>query len=300
MISPFIIGLNSIEITTEETEILQDLRPIGIILFKRNIENIDQTQKLIHDAKLAANNPNLMVLIDEEGGKVSRTNHLFNDDILAAGIIGKLFITDPNAAIELAETTTQQIIRRLKILDINVCCMPVCDLFFEDSDQIIGSRAYSSNPDIVIKLAKTCCNILAQNNIVPIIKHIPGHGRANCDSHLDLPVIKTEEHILAKTDFTVFTALKDMPMAMTAHIIYEAIDKRNPVTTSKKAINYIRNKIGFKNLLVSDDICMKALSGTVKEKIERTFMAGCDIVLHCNGDIKDLNQILEFKNKLQQ
>jgi beta-N-acetylhexosaminidase len=296
MISPFIVGLNSTELSKQEKDLLKELKPIGIILFTRNIETIDQTQKLIDDVKEATNNQNLMVLIDEEGGKVSRTNHIFNDDIIAAGIIGKLFLTDPNEAIDLAETATLQIVRRLKILDINVCCMPVCDLFFEDSDQIIGSRSYSSNPDIVIKLAQICCNILAQNNIVPIIKHIPGHGRANCDSHLDLPIISTKKEILNKTDFAVFKALKEMPIAMTAHIIYEDLDAKNPVTTSKKAIHYIRNEIGFKNLLISDDICMKALKGDVNENIRKTFAAGCDIVLHCSGNIDELAEIVKFKS----
>ena len=296
MISPFIVGLNSTELSKQESNLLKELKPIGIILFKRNIETIDQTQKLIDGVKKASNNQNLMVLIDEEGGKVSRTNHIFKDDIIAAGIIGKLFLTDPNEAIELAETSTLQIVRRLKILDINVCCMPVCDLFFEDSNQIIGSRAYSNNPDIVIKLAQCCCNILAQHNIVPIIKHIPGHGRANCDSHLDLPIISTKKEILNKTDFAVFKTLKEMPIAMTAHIIYEDLDAKNPVTTSKKAIQYIRNEIGFKNLLISDDICMKALKGNVTENITKTFAAGCDIVLHCNGNIDELAEIVKFRS----
>ncbi|MBT4922513.1 MAG: glycoside hydrolase family 3 protein [Rickettsiales bacterium] len=298
MPTSFVIGLHSYNLSPNEKNILSELDPLGIILFKRNIESVEQTQSLIQDARIATNNPNLLILIDEEGGKVSRSNHIFNDQIISAETIGKLYLSDPVAALELVTETTEQIIRRLKILDVNACCAPVCDLFFGGANDVIGSRAYSGDPKIVSILANRCCEVLAENDILPIIKHIPGHGRSDCDSHLELPIITTSKAELVKTDFAVFKALNQMPIAMTAHIVYEALDPEHPVTTSKKAIDYIRHEIGFTNMLISDDLCMKALKGTTAEKAKATLDAGCDIVLHCNGDIKELEELLQFQKSL--
>ncbi|MBL6785580.1 MAG: glycoside hydrolase family 3 protein [Rickettsiales bacterium] len=294
MLAPIVIGINSIKLSDRETELISKINPVGIILFKRNIESIEQTKSLINNLKFITQNSNLLIFIDEEGGKVSRTNHLFDESIISAQEIGKTYEKNNAKGLELLNQEMQKLISRLKSLGINSCCMPDCDLFFADSDQIIGTRAYSDKVETVVTLAKKCCETLIENKILPVIKHIPGHGRANCDSHLDLPRIKTKQQELNNTDFKVFSQLQNMPIAMTAHIVYEDIDPLNSATTSNKLIKFIRNNIGFNNILISDDICMKALKGSNYEKISQSFNSGCDIVLHCNGNINEIEEIYHY------
>ena len=299
MTTPFIIGLNNTTLSKSELKLIPQLNPLGIILFKRNIESIEQTKSLIQQVKHITSNQDLLILIDEEGGKVSRTNHIFDDKIIAAYEIGELYAKDPQKGLKLLEKSIMQIINRLKSINVNSCCHPVCDLYFPEADDVIGSRSFSSNPEIVIELANKSCEIFLKNQILPIIKHIPGHGRANIDSHKDLPIIKTEERILMKSDFYIFQKLAHMPIAMTAHIIYDAIDRNLPITTSKIAIKYLREKIKFNNFLISDDICMNALKGSLKTKILDIINSNCDIILHCNGNLIELEEIIDIVKNLK-
>ena len=181
----------------------------------------------------------------------------------------------------------------LQKLGINVNCAPMIDILHKGADEIIGDRAFSDDPYEVSELAREVCKALLMGNVFPVIKHIPGHGRANCDSHEELPVIDTSLEELEKTDFIPFKELRDQPFAMTAHIKYSAIDPDEPATTSKKMIDIIRNNIGFKNMLMTDDLSMGALKGSMEERVKKSIAAGCDIILHCNGDLQEMKEVAE-------
>ena len=234
------------------------------------------------------------ILIDQEGGRVSRLNYPEFPRTLSAKLFGDIFIRDKELALRALTLNINLIAGSLKDMGININTVPVLDIPSQKESGVIGDRAYSSDKDIVSQMGKIVLNENNSNGIGSVIKHIPGHGRATVDSHLDLPIIIDEKGLLENDDFVPFKALNDAPLAMTAHAIYEKFDKDNVATLSKTMITeIIRSKIGFKGTLMTDDVSMKALSGDVGTNSLLALQAGCDLVLHCNGNFDEICQIAD-------
>jgi beta-N-acetylhexosaminidase len=286
-----IFGVQGLHLTAQEKEFFQKTNPLGFILFSRNIDNPTQLKELTEELYSIVKHPYPHILIDQEGGRVSRLKPPFMKKIKPAGDFIKLALIDLDKAAEAVFKNYHYIGKILVNYKINVDCAPVCDLFYEDAHDVIGDRSFGADPNIVIKLCQAAISGLHAAGVISVIKHIPGHGRAKVDSHLDLPRVSNDLDTLERTDFSVFKALNKSYYAMTAHIVYDALDAYNPVTQSKAAISYLKEKIGFTNLLISDDIGMKALSGNYTERANKAQEAGCDIVLFCNGSIGDYEEV---------
>lgn len=294
MQSALITGLSGCELTRDEASFLAEVRPAGIILFARNCQSHGQIRKLVQDALTAIGCDSVLVLIDQEGGRVQRLRPPLGRSLPAAGAFGRLFASNCEDARVAARLIFRLLARDLRDLGINMDCAPVLDLPVPGSHEIIGDRAYGTSTDTIAKLGRAVGEGLMAGGVVPVIKHIPGHGRAKCDSHLDLPVVDDGLDDLTATDFEPFRQLADMPSAMTAHVVYTAIDKDRPVTVSRTGIEQIiRGRIGFDGLLMSDDLSMKALSGSMRSRAEAAITAGCDLALHCNGDMREMRQVAE-------
>ena len=283
----FIVGIKSTKLSPKEKNFLRKYKPWGVILFTRNIKNIQQTQKLTSEIRKIFNDKRYPILIDQEGGKVNRLKNLISFDNLTSEFFGKKFIKnflEFSMYYNLFIDKTSYLLRQIGV-NINTC--PVLDLKIKGSSNIIGDRSFSRNPKIVSKIGDMCIDLFHKNEIGTVIKHIPGHGLAKVDSHYFTPVVKKTLKYLIKNDFVPFKNKKSL-FAMTAHIIFNKIDKENTVTQSKKLIQIIRKKIRFKNILISDDLSMKSLKGSLKENTIKTFKAGCNIVLHCNANEKEM------------
>jgi beta-N-acetylhexosaminidase len=294
-IKPVIFGVEGLEATTEELELFNNNNPLGFIIFSRNVKDPAQLKKLVMQLKATVFPRNdVLILVDQEGGRVSRLNPPYWTELPPAGSYKeKIEIESINRTRKFVYNNYRLCSYELKKVGINVNCAPMVDLYHEDTDDIIGDRAFSDDPYEVTELSKEVCKAHLMGNVFPVIKHIPGHGRAKCDSHKELPVIDTKFEELDKTDFVPFKELKNMPFAMTAHIKYTDIDPKNPATTSKIVIDMIREHIGFKNILMTDDISMEALQGSMKERCEKSIKAGCDVILHCNGNFKEMLEICD-------
>ena len=286
----FITGIKSTSLSLKEKKFLQQYKPWGVILFSRNIESLKQTKKLTDQIKKIFNDKNYPILIDQEGGRVNRLKNFFNTDSLTSELFGELYLKDKKKFYALYNIFIDQTSFLLKSIGVNINTLPVLDLRSKGSSSIIGDRSFSGNPKIVSKLGDICINKFHSNKIGTVIKHIPGHGLAKVDSHKLTPSVKKDLNYLMKNDFLAFKN-KSSFFAMTAHIIYTNIDKLNTATHSKILIKLIRNNIKFKNLIMSDDISMKSLKGSVKENTLRAFNAGCDLVLHCNANYKEMNEV---------
>lgn len=276
-----ILGISSTSLTLDEINLFKEHKPYGIILFKRNCDTETQVKNLNESIKNIL--PESKILIDQEGGRVAR---LRKPNFLEFPPADQLNTK------ELAYNNYYIMGEYLRSLGVDINCAPIADLHYSYANKIIGDRSFGEEAHIVASLALSAAQGLIDSGITPIIKHIPGHGRALVDSHLDLPIIDTELSILEKTDFAVFKQLNHLPLAMTAHIIYTSLDPISPVTISKKAISYIRNNIGFNGLLISDDLNMKALKGSLTELTKQTLNAGCDFALHCSGDFNEMKEVL--------
>jgi|TARA_B110000977_G_C11023011_1_gene472081 beta-N-acetylhexosaminidase len=295
---PLIVGLNGIELSENEKKFILEYKPWGIILFERNCRTYLELLKLIENLKKYTHE-NLPILIDQEGGRVSRLNFPEFPKTLPAKTFGSLYLKDKQSAIKALTLNTKLIAYSLKQIGINVNTAPVLDLPIKNESGVIGDRAYGSDKNLVSEMAKNVLNVNSAYGIASVIKHIPGHGKATLDSHFDLPKILDEANILENEDFIPFIELNSAPLAMTAHAIYTAYDKINAATLSSKIINeIIREKIGFEGVLMSDDISMKAMSPDVANNSLAALNAGCDLVLHCNGDIDEMtliaNRILDL------
>ena len=286
----FIIGVKSTSLSSKEKRFIQKYRPWGIILFSRNIKSLKQTKKLTEQIKKIFKDKNYPILIDQEGGRVNRFKKIFNTSPLTGEFFGKLYLNDKKKFFEYYKIFINQTSSLLKSIGVNINTLPVLDVRSKGSSSIIGDRSFSKNPKDVSKIGDICINLLHSMKIGTVIKHIPGHGLAKVDSHKLTPVIKKSLKYLKKNDFSTFKK-KSSFFAMTAHIIYSNIDKSNTATHSKKVIKLIRNNIKFKNLIMSDDISMKSLKGSIKENTVKAFDAGCDLVLHCNADYKEMNVV---------
>ena len=285
-----IFGLSSFKLKKSEKVFLKKEKPWGIILFSRNIKSINQTQKLIISIKNLFKDNHYPILIDEEGGRVSRLNKFIDNSIFSQGFFGKLYKKDKKKFYVYYNTYIKQISYLLTFLGINLNTCPVLDVRRVFSDKIIGDRSYSFDPKIVSKLGDFCISKFHKNHIGTVIKHIPGHGLSRVDSHKKLPILNNNIKEFNRKDFKPFFNKKSL-FAMTAHIVYNNIDKHNCATHSKKIIQLIRKKIGFKNLILSDDISMKALKFSLKENTARSFTAGCNLVLHCNGKLTEMIKV---------
>ena len=283
----FITGIKGTKLNKKEVNFLKKYKPWGIILFSRNIKTISQTQNLTQQIKSIFKDKNYPILIDEEGGKVSRLNKFIDSTIFTADFFGNLYKKDKKKFNIYYNVYIKQISYLLNLLGINVNTVPVLDVRRKFTNNVIGSRSFSSNSLLTSKLGKICIKKFHENHIGTIIKHIPGHGLSKVDSHSKLPIVNQKINYLNKVDFYPFRNQKSL-LAMTAHIIFSSIDKKNTVTHSKKALNVIRKKIGFKNLIMSDDISMKALKYSISKNTTQAFNAGCDIVLHCNGKYNEM------------
>ena len=283
----FIVGIKSTKLNNKEKIFLRKYKPWGVILFTRNIKNINQTFKLTSSIRKIFNDKNYPILIDQEGGRVNRLRNIISFDNLTSEFFGQLYVKNYKEFEIYYRLFIDKTSYLLKLIGVNLNTSPVLDLRVKGASNIIGDRSFSKDPKIVSKIGDYCINFFHKNKIGTVIKHIPGHGLASVDSHNFTPLINKDNKYLTKNDFKSFKNKKTL-FAMTAHIIFKKIDEKNPVTHSKKLIKLIRNKIGFRNILISDDLSMKSLKGNVKENAFKAFNAGCNLVLHCNGNLKEM------------
>ncbi|MCB2108580.1 MAG: beta-N-acetylhexosaminidase [Rhodobacteraceae bacterium] len=292
-----IFGLDGETLTTGERQFFSEIRPFGYILFARNISAPAQVRSLVQDLRSLDPSHDPFILIDQEGGGVQRLRPPHWRFAPAGGEFAALYRQNPETARRALRLNMALIGRELADLGIDVDCAPVLDVPVPGAHDIIGDRAFGDTADMVADLGRAAADGLIDAGVVPVIKHIPGHGRAKADSHLDLPIVDTEEAELFANDFKAFCEFlkpQDCPpvFAMTAHVIYSAIDPNAPATWSAKIVqDVIRGRIGFQGLLMSDDLSMKALTGPFDERAQRCFEAGCDIVLHCNGDPAEMSSV---------
>ena len=288
-----IFGCSGLVLTAEERAFFTEARPWGFILFRRNIDSPEQVRALVDSLRACTGVANAPVLIDQEGGRVQRLGPPHWLKYPPGRAYGQLAANDPLLRREIVRLGARLIAHDLAMLGINVDCVPVLDVPDPSGHEIIGDRAYADGPQEVARLGRAAAEGLIAGGVLPVIKHIPGHGRALADSHLSLPVVEASLEELDARDFAPFRVLSDMPMAMTAHVVYTAIDGKGPATTSRKAVGgIIRDALGFDGLLMTDDLSMKALKGDFSARARAALAAGCDIVLHCNGDMAEMRAVL--------
>jgi beta-N-acetylhexosaminidase len=288
----FITGVSGPELSAAEREFIRLERPWGFILFKRNIETPAQVILLISELRKELGEPDAPVLIDQEGGRVQRFGPPNWPAYPPGAVFGRLYDIDRALGLSAARLSARLIAADLTETGVTVDCLPLADVPVAGADAVIGDRAYGTEPGKVAAIARAVTEGLEQGGILPVLKHIPGHGRATADTHLKLPVVDTSKAELERTDFAAFQPLADLPMAMTAHVVFSALDPAHPATTSATIIEQvIRGVIGFQGLLMSDDVSMNALAGSIAERTRAVFAAGCDIVLHCNGKLEEMREV---------
>lgn len=296
---PVIYGLAGYELTEEEKYFFSKNGCVGFIIFARNIKDKEQLKSLTKSLKELMNGE-VLILVDQEGGRVARMKEPHWKCYPNGEFFSSLYMQDKQKALDLIYQNFAEIAADLQEVGINVDCAPVLDLARPETHQVIGDRAYGSTPKQVAALGLKVCEGLLSKGVYPVIKHIPGHGRATCDSHLELPVVDAPLSELQKTDFAVFKDLNDQKFAMTAHVLYSAIDSKKCATISAKMIKLIREEIGFKNILMSDDLSMKALGGDFKDRTKAALGAGCDLILHCNGNMQEMQEINSSLPKINE
>lgn len=301
-----IFSLEGLTPSENELALFRDANPFGFILFKRNCDTPDQLRALVQTLKQSVGR-DCPVLIDQEGGRVQRLKPPHWRNFKPMQYFGDLYETDKEQALEELRFETLRLAEELVDVGVNVNCAPVLDLFFESAHDIIGDRAFSSDPDIVTRLGVSVCRHFLSAGITPIIKHIPGHGRARADSHLELPHLETPLNDLSLTDFAPFRDISASNVghavwAMTAHITYDALDTKHPVSVSDKAIQTIRGDIGFQGVLIGDDLDMKALDsyGGAADKAIKSLEAGCDLALYCSGEFDAMHELANNLPKISK
>lgn len=295
---PVILGCSALTLTQEEIQFFKEHKPYGFILFRRNIESPTQLKRLVDQLRDTVG-WQCPILIDQEGGRVARLKPSHWPEFPSMKQLVDSADSNISDVTHVVSDNAYKLGQMLTQLGINVNCAPVCDLHIEGAHDIVGDRSFGSDPTFVAKCATAMCEGLQKAGVIPIIKHIPGHGRAHVDSHEDLPVVDAPLDVLEKTDFNVFKqmarSVKDV-WAMTAHITYTALDPDLPATISPSVIHYIREHIGFDGLLITDDLSMKALTGDLGELALKALEAGCDIALHCNGDMQEMKSVVSKLN----
>ena len=293
-----IFGCAGDVLTETEAAFFRDVRPVGLILFGRNCRTPAQVRHLTRAWREAVGLEDALVLIDQEGGRVCRLGPPYWRSPPAAAEFGRLFDVDEELGVEAARLNGHVIAAELRELGINVDCAPILDVPVTGAHDIIGDRAYASDPGVIATLGRAMCEGLQAGGVLPVIKHIPGHGRATVDSHEALPVVSANREELDRLDFAPFRMLAGLPLAMTAHVVFTAVDERRPATTSPEVVQLIRNDIGFDGLLMTDDLSMKALPGSMEGRTRDSRAAGCDVVLHCNGEASEMAAIAKCAGPL--
>jgi beta-N-acetylhexosaminidase len=292
MASAFITGLSGLTLAQSERAFLRDASPWGLILFRRNVEAPDQVKRLVAEFRSAVGRDDAPVLIDQEGGRVQRLQPPQWRAYPPGAAYAELYERDAATGLAAARLGARLIAADLAALGISVDCLPLADVPVSDADKVIGDRAYGTSASQVAALAAAVAEGLMEGGVLPVLKHLPGHGRANADSHERLPIVTTDRATLEASDFAAFRPLAGLPLGMTAHVVYTAIDDAAPATTSPRVISdVIRGFIGFEGALMSDDVSMGALSGSIAERTRASFAAGCDLVLHCNGKLDEMQAV---------
>lgn len=290
----FIAGCSGLTLTPDEIVFFREAAPWGFILFRRNIDNPEQVRALCAALRETVGREDAPILIDQEGGRVQRMGPPHWPKYPSGATYGALHANDPLVQRELARLGARLIAQDLRAVGVTVDCLPVLDVPSPGAHDVIGDRAYGKTPEKVAVLGRAAAEGLLAGGVLPVVKHMPGHGRAGADSHLALPVVDASREELERHDFAPFRMLTDMPLAMTAHVVYTAIDPDRPATTSPIVIqDIIRGHIGYDGLVMTDDLSMKALSGSFRGKTEAAIAAGCDMALHCNGDMAEMTEVAE-------
>jgi beta-N-acetylhexosaminidase len=294
----FISGIAGLALTAEEKFFVQNEKPWGFILFKRNVKSPEQAKALVEQLR-ATVGFHAPVLIDQEGGRVQRLGPPDWPAYPPGAVYDRLYRRQPSDGLAAARLGARLIAHDLHALGIDVDCLPLADVPTREGDPVIGDRAYGDTPDQVAAVAGAVAEGLLAGGVLPVLKHIPGHGRATADSHHKLPVVDTPPDELDRIDFAAFRPLAKLPMAMTAHVVFSALDPIAPATTSATMVrDVIRGSIGFQGLLMSDDVSMNALSGSISERSRASLAAGCDVVLHCNGKFDEMRAVAEAAPEL--
>jgi len=288
----FITGVAAQELSADERAFLREVDPWGLILFARNVSTPAQVQALVCDFRATVGRADAPVLIDQEGGRVQRLGPPHWPQYPAGAVFGRLYDRAPELGLAAARLGARLIAADVAALGINVDCMPLADLALPGADAVIGDRAYGESAEKVAAIGAAIAEGLRSGGVLPVLKHMPGHGRASVDSHYGLPAVEADRATLEATDFAAFRGLAGLPMAMSAHIVFTAIDPVAPATISATIVReVIRGSIGFDGVLMTDDLSMQALSGTLGERASAAIAAGCDIVLHCNGRLDEMQAV---------
>lgn len=299
MTAAAIFGCHGHRLSDAEKAFFRDAKPWGFILFARNIDTADQTRALIEELREAAGDGEALVFVDQEGGRVQRLKPPLARLRRPAQMFGDLYRRDPQAALDAVRMNHRLIAQECMDVGFDADCVPCLDIRVPQTHAVIGDRSFGEDPNVIAALGRAAIDGCLAGGVAPVIKHIPGHGRAMADSHLELPVVETPLEILEKTDFAPFRALADAPMAMTAHVVYTAIDPDHCATLSHRVIStVIRGHIGFDGLLMTDDLSMHALGGAFEDRVRGSLAAGCDMILHCNGDMAEMEAIASVTPRL--
>ena len=295
-----IFGITSYKLKVSERIFLKKTKPWGIILFSRNIKSLDQLKKLVKNIKKIFKDNNFPILIDAEGGRVSRLNKIIDLSTFSQNYFEKIYKKDKKLFFNNYKIFVSTVANILNYVGININTVPVLDVRRRDSHNVIGDRSFSKSQKIVSTLGKICIDLYTKNKICTVIKHIPGHGLSKCDSHFKTPIIKNNKEELIKKDFIPFKKCKSI-FAMTAHVIYEKYDPKYTATHSRIIIKkVIRNHIKFRGILISDDISMKSLKFSVDKNVTKALEAGCNLILHCNGELNEMKKISKIIPKIDK
>jgi beta-N-acetylhexosaminidase len=295
----FIAGCAGLSLSDDERAFFKDAEPWGLILFRRNVADREQLRALVDSFRAAVGRDDAPVLVDQEGGRVQRLTNPHWRKYPAAATFERLGWNDPYYVREIVRMSARLLGADLREVGITVDCAPVLDVPAPGSHQIVGDRAFAPDPARAAVLARAFAEGLLAAGVLPVIKHMPGHGRARADSHLELPVVEASREELEAFDFPPFRALADMPLAMSAHVVFTALDPRRPATTSRKVVRKImRGSLGFDGLIMSDDLSMQALEGSMRKRAAGVFKAGLDMALHCNGDLAEMQDVAREAPKL--
>ena len=287
------------ELTSNEKKFFKNINPFGFVLFKRNFKNKEQIKQLIQNLKKATLNPDLLIFIDQEGGRVQRLDNREFTKFPTQMTFGSIYTKDKKMALELAYKSAFLMGEQLKEICVDVNFSPVCDLFFDNAHKVIGDRSFGSDPELVLNLSNSFCEALKDSGIIPVPKHFPGHGRSKFDTHLRSSIINESLNELIKTDLVPFEILDKSLMVMMAHIKYPLIDSKVATYSNEIIKNILRKRFKFKGLVISDDISMKAIKGDLQTKVSNCYKGGCDVVMYCKGDLNDMKLIYPFVQILE-
>ena len=288
-----ILGCAGPDLTADERAFFRDADPLGFIVFARNIDTPERTRRLIDELRSCVARADAPVLIDQEGGRVARLRPPHWRQAPPARLLGEVYARDPEKGLLATRLNAHLLAADCASIGCDVDCLPVLDIAFPETHAVIGDRAYAAAPEPVAAMGRAAAEGVMAEGVMAVIKHIPGHGRASVDSHLSLPEVAASRAELERTDFLPFRLLADLPWAMTAHVLYKAIDADAALTVSARGVkDVIRDHVGFDGLLLSDDLSMQALGGTLGERARRALAAGCDIALHCNGKMDEMKEVV--------